>query len=177
MLWHGVGGGLHCALWNNLLKLRTRDAAMWPHTTLMDKGEANEQFHVTGCTCDRHPEIHHLWKQTWSSITSYVVCVKRSVLLYYSHNKTNFADKADFCQAHSHNCTVNTMHFTLKYALNFVLKNKAILNLKQILSIVTWPLVTYSNYFEIISTFHLWPDFGKPTILSQWHFKNTDFKY
>ena len=45
----GDGGrdGLHRAYWNDLSRLQARDVATWSHTTLLDKGEANEQSHVT----------------------------------------------------------------------------------------------------------------------------------
>ena len=33
----GVEGGLHCALWNDLSRLRVRDEATCPHTTLLDE--------------------------------------------------------------------------------------------------------------------------------------------
>ena len=47
----GVGGELHCGLWNGLPRLQARDIAMGPHTTLLaiDEREVNEQSHVTGC--------------------------------------------------------------------------------------------------------------------------------
>ena len=38
-----VGGGLHLAMWNDLLRLQARDIATRPHTTLLDEREANEQ--------------------------------------------------------------------------------------------------------------------------------------
>ena len=44
----GLGGGLHLTLSINLSRLQARDVATWPHTTLLDEGEANEQFN----SCD-----------------------------------------------------------------------------------------------------------------------------
>ena len=54
----GMDGGLHHALWNNLWRLQTRDVSIWTHTTLLEKGEANEQSYVT--RHDQHLEICHL---------------------------------------------------------------------------------------------------------------------
>ena len=45
-------------LFNNLVNLWTTEIDTELHTTLLDKGEANDQSHLSGF--DWHPETHHL---------------------------------------------------------------------------------------------------------------------
>ena len=99
---------------NGLMRLQGREVAMGPYTTLLDKGEANEQSHVTRCDC--YPKIHHLEKQAGHI---YLICLcEKECSCNIFINKVDFANKADFPGPVTH--TINVMRLTFKYTLNSV---------------------------------------------------------